>query len=210
VGEYSFLRCPVHDPDTDMSSGFRVDMIRSSPSYRNGAWHDDVSLITTEGGDVTFGRVSAAFRMRLKTFRKCVRNTLYLAGGSVFLGGSGRPRHPRIICSDRLRCDPVVQAARTDNGFPWLAAFEVGRGRVRDVLLLSYISEPFENGFEMVSKCMPLFYPGRVRDSPVCSVMPMSVILKKELVMPGFGSEDEKINFWVNHYAWISGRSTSK
>jgi hypothetical protein len=37
----------------------------------------------------------------------------------------------------------------------------------------------------------------------------MESIVKKELVMPGFGTEDEGTNFWVNQYAWISGRSTS-
>ena len=31
--------------------------------------------------------------------------------------------------------------------------------------------------------------------------------VKKELVLPGFGLADETSMFWVNQYAWISGRN---
>ena len=47
-------------------------------------------------------------------------------------------------------------------------------------------------------------------ERPKFSVVPMQNIVKKELVMPGFGLPDETTMFWVNQYAWISGRSQSK
>jgi hypothetical protein len=77
-------------------------------------------------------------------------------------------------------------------------------------------SEPFViafilpfNAFTTVVECVSnaLVRPGR--DRPLHSVLPMESIIKKELVLPGFGTADEKTHFWVNQYAWISGRSTS-
>lgn len=47
-------------------------------------------------------------------------------------------------------------------------------------------------------------------ERPKFSVVPMQNIVKKELVMPGFGLPDATTMFWVNQYAWISGRSQSK
>jgi hypothetical protein len=55
------MLCPVEEADTDFQAGFRVDILRAHPNYRNAAWHDDVSTRAYENCAVTYGRLLLLF-----------------------------------------------------------------------------------------------------------------------------------------------------
>ena len=65
---------------------------------------------------------------------------------------------------------------------------------------VKHVSDICKHMSDMMKSCA-------CRDRPFYSVVGMADIIKREHVVPGFGLPDETSMFWLNQYAWVSGRS---
>lgn len=92
----------------------------------------------------------------------------------------------------------MVSEARADSPVAWDETSSMGNPRV---LHMSDICERIPTYVYIIQTC------GIYRGLPFYSIVAMEDFVKKELVLPGFGLADETSMFWVNQYAWISGRN---
>jgi hypothetical protein len=193
VGIYHCMRCPVQEHETAFGAGFRVDTLRADPSFRGVAWHDDISVRVYVQSEVTYGRVMFNYRLVQKQCSNIDLQAL-LFFSAVVGEWQTEPVTKGYVFIKWYRRHGVLSQCHGMRQLRW----ESGGG-----------AYAVPNAFHTVCNAFHNVLVRHGRNRPLHSVLPMESIIKKELVVPGFGTVDEKTHFWVNQYAWISGRSTS-